>query len=380
MHIRTLASIVAAVFCTQSASAAAPLFHTDTCPVRVDGTRVGTDLTPGNSSLRNTIAYEPATKLYHFWGFVADDPNFPSTASALGAAKHATSDDGIHFTSDAFLTYGVGSAEYTDYGATIDPPLDFFRAVFDTTTGTWKLFNWTENDQVADPSFGQYNYNTSVNDLGSVASNTSVIHQGPLNSPYAGNHVGSFGLVDGNLYLRIDGGAQDGGNAQLPYTDAIPPSAGALISEADLFVGTPYCWGLDPACGSTDPRIPAYVHNVGRTLRQTDGTLATYYAFRHWDGSRMDKQIWYVESGDNGATWSAPAGVFADGSLVTIDKQPLDSDADSANFSSVDVVLTATRYRAYFSTQDSAGNYVFVSTPSYAADTIFADSFEGCGD
>jgi len=373
MRIRKAALVAGSIFCASLAQAAMPDFYTDTCPVRLDGTRVGTDLTPGNSSLRNTIAYEPSTGLYHFWGFVADDPSFPSAASALGAAKHATSNDGIHFTSDAYLAYGVGSADYTDYGATIDPPLDFFRAVFDTDTGTWKLFNWTEN---VGSSVGLYNYNSSVNDLGSVASNTSVLHQGPLNSPFAGNHVGMFGLVEGNLYLRVD--SSTGGDGQFAYTDGIPPATGGELGEADLFAGTPYCWGLDPACGNTDPRIPAYVHNVGRTLRQADGTLGTYYAFRHWDGSRMDKQIWYVESGDNGVTWSAPAGVFADGNAVTIAQQPLDADAGSANFSSIEIVRKGGLYRAYFSTQDAAGNYVFVTSLSHAADTVFADGFEAC--
>jgi hypothetical protein len=380
MRDRLFAGVVAAVCCAQIAWGAVPSFATKTCPVKLNGVRVGTDLTPGNSSLRNTVAYEPKTKLFHFWGFVADDASFPSAASSLRAVLHATSIDGIHFTGDANLSYAFGSADFHDFGADIDPPLDFFRAVFDTSTSTWKLFNWTENDQVPSPSFGQYNYNTSVNDLGTVAGTTAVLHQGPLDSPYAGNHVGTFGLVDGNLYLRIDAGAQDGGAAQLPYNDGLPASAGAMTSEANLFNGTPYCWGLDPNCGNSDPRIPAYVHNVGRTMRQVDGSLGTYYTFRHWDGSRADKQIWYVESDDDGATWSNPAGMFSDGGAVTINLQPLDSDAGSANFSNVDVVEKGSTYRAYFSTQDSAGNYVFVTAPGATPDIMFADTFDGCDD
>ncbi|MBL8297830.1 MAG: hypothetical protein JNN30_05710, partial [Rhodanobacteraceae bacterium] len=47
--------------------------------------------------------------------------------------------------------------------ASIGPPLSFVRAAFDTQSGTWKLFAWTEN---VGASTGQYNYNTSVNDLG----------------------------------------------------------------------------------------------------------------------------------------------------------------------------------------------------------------------
>ena len=339
---------------------------------------VGTDLTFGNSSLRNTVAWEPATRRYHWWGFVADDAAFPSIASALPAVLHATSSDGVHFFSDAQLVYNVSAANYASFGASVDPPLDFFRAAYDAATGTWKMLNWSENDQQSPSRWGQYNYNTSINDLGSVAGNTSVVHQGPLNTPVAGNHVGAFGLVDGMLYLRVD--TAGGGNGRFAYTDGIPASTGAELDEADLYAGTPYCWLLAPGCGTTDPRKPAYVHNVGRTLRQHDGTLGTYYTFRDAStAARLDKQIWYVESGDNGATWSAPAGVFADGSAVTVNRQPLDAATGSANFSSIDVVATTSGYRAYFSTQDSGGKFVFVATPSIAADALFAEGFDGCG-
>ncbi len=379
MEFKVIAAIAACAFVGQMASAAPPAFRTNTCPLKLDGTRIGSALTPGGSSLRNTIAYEASTKLYHFWGFAEDDQNFPSVASSLRAVVHATSADGLHFTSDSNLSYAFGSASYTSYGATIDPPLDFFRAVFDTDTGTWKLFNWTENDQVSNPSFGSYDYNTSVNDLGTQASTTSVLHQGPLLSPAAGNHVGTFGLVDGLIYLRVD--TATGGNGQFAYTDGIQPATGPELNEADLYAGTPYCWFLASGCGTSDPRTPAYVHNVGRTLRQTDGTLGTYYTFRDaTTAARLDKQIWYIESGDNGVTWSAPAGVFADGSAITIDGQPLDADAGSANFSSIDTVQARNVCRAYFSTQDANGDFVMVSaTTGSACDAIFADGFEGCG-
>jgi hypothetical protein len=365
--------------CASFAVAAPPAFRTKTCPVTLDGTRVGTDLTPGGSSLRNSIAYEPTTKLYHFWGFGADDTNFPSTASALPAVTHATSSDGIHFIGDTSLRREVSSANYVTFGADIDPPLAFLRAAFDAQLGTWKLFAWTQNDQVANPSFGQYNYNTSVNDLGTLAGNTAVVHQGPLNTPVAGNHVGTFGLVDGLLYLRVD--TATGGNGQFAYTDGIPASTGSELGEADLFSGTPYCWFLIAGCGTTDPRVPAYVHNVGRTLRQTDGTLGTYYTFRNAStAARLDKQIWYVESNDNGVNWSPPAGVFADGNAISIDQQPLDAAAGTANFSHVEVTQASNICRAYFSTQDANGNFVMVSASTGSAcDALFADGLQGCG-
>ncbi len=363
---------------TNLAIASPPSFRTTTCPVRLDGIRLGKDLTSGGSSLRNTIAYESSTKLYHLWVLANNDPNFPAT-SVLSAFTHATSTDGTHFASDGNLSYSVGSANFQSYGATIDPPLDFLRAAFDTTSETWKLFGWTEN---VGASVGQYNYNSSVNDLGSVASNTSALHQGPLQSVFAGNHVGTFGLVDNKLYLRVDSGGYannfGGGDGQFDYTDAIPPATSAELVEANLFIGTPYCWFLSTSCGTiSDPRVPAYVHNVGRTLRQIDGSLATYYAFRHTDGSRIDKQVWFVASNDNGATWSAPVGAFVNGNALTIDHQPT---ANDGYFSSVESVQAPHFLRLYFSTKDALGNSVLVSAIGDASDTLFADGFEGCGD
>ncbi len=358
-----------------NAAAAPPAYKTLACPVTLDGTPLGAALTPQGSSLRNTFAYEAGTRRYHFWGFASDDPNWPSAASSLRGVVHATSTDGLHFVSDSNLSYAFGSADYHDYGASIDPPLDFLRAVFNPLSGTWKLLAWVEN---VGASVGSYNYNTSISDLGTAASTTAVQHQGPLSSPLAGNHVGAFGLVDGQIYLRVDSAA--GGNARFDYTDGLPPATGALIDEADLYAGTPYCWFLDSQCGTmADPRRPAYVHNVGRTLKKNDGSLSTYYSFRDAvTYARVDKQVWYIESVDGGATWSAPQGTFADGDALTIDGAPTAGDG---YFGTVDAISSRNVSRLYFSTRDAQGNSIMVSaTTGGADDTLFADDFDPpCG-
>jgi hypothetical protein len=369
--------VLAILAVASNAHAAAPAFQPRLCPVKLDGTRLGADLTPAGSSLRNTVAWEESTHQFHLWVLANNDPAFPAS-SVLGAYTHATSADGINFSSDDTLHYEIASADWNAFGSSIDPPLDFLRASFDQDSGTWKLFAWTEN---VGATVGQYNYNTSVNDLGGVAANTYALHQGPLNTPFAGNHVGSFGLVDGHVYLRVDSaptpGNSGGGLGRFDYTDALPASTAGELNEADLFAGTPYCWGLDPACETSDPRIKAYVHNVGRTLHQADGSLATYYAFRHWDGTRIDKQLWMVESTDNGATWSAPTGVFADASALTLAGSPLAADG---NFSHAEAVVGSNLCRAYFSTKDQNGNpVVATATTSSACDALFADGLEGCG-
>lgn len=384
MKINRLAAICVALPLVSTVWAAPPVFHTQTCSISVDGNRLDTVLTPaagGAGAVRNTFAYEPLTHLWHFWGFMANDDNFPSVASSLRAVVHATSSDGVHYSSSGNLSYAFGSAYHTDYGATLDPPLDFFRAVFDTSTGTWKLFNWTEN---VGASVGAYNYNSSVNDLGTLASTTNVVHQGPLNAPgVAGNHVGVYGLVDGKLYLRLDGGAADGGAAQFPYSDgAFPwtganqPSLGSMSGEADLFTGTPYCWFLDPNCGSmADPRTPAYAHNVGRTLRQSDGTLGTYYTIRDATTyARIDDQVWYVESGDNGATWSNPVTLFADPTAFSVDGIA----RGASGFGNTDLVRDGSRYQLFVSVVDSNGEYVMVTAQGRPSDALFWDGFDAC--
>ena len=94
-------------------------------------------------------------------------------------------------------------------------------------------------------------------------------------------------------------------------------------------------------------------------------------------GSRADQQIWYVESTDNGQTWSAPVGVFPDPSIITIDGQPLDV-APGGKLSDVEMVLKGSRYQAYFSTQDAAGNYVMVTAQGRPSDAIFWNGFDAC--
>lgn len=235
------------------------------------------------------------------------------------------------------------------------------------------MFAWTDNEG---NSVGQYNYDTSVNDIGSVASTTAVLHQGPLTSTDVGKEVGPFGRIDGSLFLREDA---DGNNAQLVYADGMPPAAGSQLDESDPYAGTPCWWFLATGCGTTGARLPTGVHNVGRALRHVDGTRATYSTFRNASSdARVDKQVWYGASSDNVAIWSAPDTVFTEGNALTIDGQPTAADGF---FSSVESAQTPNICRMYFSTKDASGNDVMVSAPTVSScDALFADDFDGCGD
>jgi hypothetical protein len=85
--------------------------------------------------------------------------------------------------------------------------------------------------------------------------------------------------------------------------------------------------------------------------------LGTFYSFRFWQtGARVNKQIYYAESSDGGATWSAPVGLFADGNLVTVDGAP-----NQDNFSHPEVVLAAGARILYMSTRAGDGRFVVVT-------------------
>ena len=100
------------------------------------------------------------------------------------------------------------------------------------------------------------------------------------------------------------------------------------------------------------------MHNYGRTLEQGGGVLGSYYAFRDWSTyARREKQLWYIESANDGTSWEAPQALFTNGSAVTVDGLP-----NTGNFSSPEVAaLGGGAYRSYFSTTDACGQVVMVT-------------------
>src|SRR5262249_42437480 len=105
-----------------------------------------------------------------------------------------------------------------------------------------------------------------------------------------------------------------------------------------------------------DP-LGVYVHNIGRVVDQADGTLGVYYSLRHPDGTRVNKQIYYAQSGDNGQTWSEPSGIFANGDAVKGDEQP-----NQFEFSHPEVTMVGARRVLYFSTKAADGHTVVATS------------------
>ncbi|MEG1281796.1 MAG: hypothetical protein RSD57_15240 [Comamonas sp.] len=334
-------------FAVSVAMASPAAFPTTTTTVKVDGVPIGDQIAASNS-LRNTVVFDAG--IYYLW-FVDS-----ASSNSLSDVQLATSTDGINFTRQGKLAPPANW--WTSHGATAEPLVNYVRV--SKVSNEWVLAAWVSNDT----SFGDYSYNTMVWSMGASPANLSISQYGPLPTPPAGpggNHVGTFGIVNGNLYARQD--TLTGGLGRYALTLGTPPTTSAWpgTNEADLFTGTPWCWGLASTCTSASAQ--SYVHNYGRTLDQS-GTLGNYYAFRDWStAGRREKQLWYVESGDDGVTWGAPQSLFTNGNAVTVDGLP-----NAGNFSSPEVAaLGAGAYRSYFSTVDACGQTVMVTAAAIGA-------------
>jgi hypothetical protein len=327
-----------------SAGAAPPAVGTAFVSVTLDGVRLGEDFTPNFHSLFPTVVFDPATGTFHMWVF--DGSGF-----RLGALRHAASTDGVHFQSTGNLSY-AGGPPFPGFGAASEPPMEFVRAA--RFGAAWKLLMWTFNDGTPNSALhGQYNYNISVNDLGSSPANLSATHQGPvqpISGGVAGQVNGAWGLIGSSLFFEWD---NLGGVGRFAYADAAPPAVTGAVAARDLVTGTGFVYGLS---NPSDP-LAVYPHNVGRTIDQGDGTYGTYYALRFWQtGARVNKQIYYAESSDGGATWGNPLGLFANGNLVTVDGAP-----NQENFSHPEVVVAGPLRLLYFSTRAGDGHLVVVT-------------------
>ncbi len=368
--VRAAAALLAASILSFVAQAAPVPFPLQTTVVTIDGTPLGSLRHPASfNSIRFTVAFNPADNLYHLWVLNGGDTQTPPDMQ-VSDITHATSADGAHFTSLGNLNPPASWwTQIAGVGATAEPSVNYLRV--DRLNGEWFLTIWSPNEV----NTGRYNYNANVWDIGANINNLNIVQHGPLPSLTdippgpGGNFVGSFGMVGGNIYLRQDTPysagppVTGGGSGRYIYTDGIRPSLSPLFgtSEPDMFGGTPYCWplvGIPPTpCTVFPALIPAYVHNSGRALAQGGSVVGVYYSLRDFNtGARLDKQIWYVESADNGLTWSAPVGVYANGNAVLVDGLP-----NTGNFSLPEVAPNASGFQPYFSTFDGAGNLVIVT-------------------
>lgn len=167
---------------------------------------------------------------------------------------------------------------------------------------------WTINGFFGPPSLGDYNYNISVNDIGTNPSILALTHEGPVGQVpgdgIAGQTGGIFGVVNGVMYY--DNNSLLG---RAPITDNGPQPFPAAANTGPWRVTGTNTTVADPltplgfvACQFAGGNT--YVHNDARVIDNGDGTLGWIFTLRNCDGSRKAQQIYYMQSADNGLTWS----------------------------------------------------------------------------
>lgn len=373
--VAALASII--LFGGGAAFAGVPNPGTTFSVVRVDGVALGTEL-GSLRSLAPAIAYDNG--VFHLWYTTADDSNNDCTPLPLSVYRHATSADGTSFVSDGNLSYAGGDpfASGSPWGAGANSPVGppVLYPFVARQGGEWRFFSWSCNNQTAGyppPDFGDFNYSESVASFGASLSNLALTHLGPV-GPTPGNGIfgqtiACWGLVGGYLYCEDDTLNGGGAVGRAAYTDGAPvlPPPAAFIgpwaasvsghqSLKDLI--TPIPGYSAPTSGEGESL--AYAHNLGRVIDNGDGTLGLVFGIRDYPaGTRPEKQVYYSESADGGATWSDPVGVFADGNLVTVDGL-----GTSSGFNPAELVPLGGGERAfYFNVQAADGRWVVAGQP-----------------
>ena len=338
-------------------------FPLSTTPVTLDGTPM--------PARNNSVVHDGAK--YHMWVVAT---------SRISGFVHATSDDGIHFTTQGTLAPPDRYWQQFPCGlqapAASEPVAPFVRV--SQVNGEWIMMVWHQ----AQAGHPRYNGNTSVWRIGVDPSNRAVTQFGSLphtSNPCAtasapgGNHAGVFGMIGSRIYLRHSSASSGlvgsvGGNLgaytitlTAPPTTSLRPSADPTTYEANLFAGTNFHETLPvpPA------KVRAYVENAGRTLEQANGTIiGTYYSFDGYDtGSPYEKDLWYVESTNGGVTWSQPQRIYGPlGTQVLVNGLP-----NTGNFSAPEVTANG---RTYFFTTDACGRRVMVTAADAATDPRLA--------
>ena len=362
------------------AMAAPTSFPDRTTTVMLDGEAVQGH----RSKLENTVVFDNGT--YYLW-YRADNTGL------LNSLKLATSSDGVNFkTQGQFKPTGTDPwwsqlDDKINYPITREPLMSYLR--LQKVGDNWIMAIWNSANTAA----SEYQYNTTLWDLGNSPGNLDATQIGPLNRGSGANrpggpgggHVGTFGIIrdaEGvdTIYLRADsspaatepsypgsglGRYQLGGADKVLTTPPLTQPSGTLDDvTGSMFAGTGFCKSAVAAsCGVGD--VPGWVDNTGRVLAEGD-TLHLYYSLdASATGRPGAQQLFYLKSDKNGlaGSWSDPAPLFTDGSQVKVDGL-----TNTGNFSRPEVVpLGGGEYRRYFSIYDACGREVIVTDEVPAA-------------
>lgn len=304
---------------------AAPTIPNTFVPVLVDGSATAF-ATAAAQGMAFNVLYDGG--VYHLW--YRND----ATALAISELRHATSTDGINFT-----TVGGAFSFASNPFATGTPPALYYDAVSKVGTN-FKLVHWTYTGGAG--TYPAYDYNNSVSNAGASAANTVVTHQGALGGGSIGQTAGAFGIVGGNWYGQCGNAGQE--ICRGAYTDGTPPSVPASI----------YPSALNASSLFTSLGIPGgYINNHGDINVGANGLDVTFTVRTDSSGARFNKQVYYANSTDNGASWSAITPLISGTPLLN------NAPFGAGNFAHPELVLGAAGlYKLYVSAVDAQGNFV----------------------
>ena len=330
--------------------------------VTLDGVPLGT-ATAFRSSYP-TLLYDAGSATYQMWVAVADETPPGSTGTdfyplRIAGYRHATSANGTAFTSTGTLSFAGNPFGAQIFGSAYGEPPWFYPKA-SIWNGRYALFMWTINGFFGPPSLGDYNYNISVNDIGTNPSALALTHEGPVGAvpgnAIFGQTAGIFGVVNGVMYYdnnSLLGRAAITDNGPQPFPAAADTGpwrvTGSNAAVADPLTPLGYV-----ACQFSGGNT--YVHNDARVIDNGDGTLGWIFTLRNCDGSRKAQQIYYMQSADNGLTWGPPVGIIT--GPVTIG-----GVAPAGGFALSDVVVVNGQRVVYFNAADAQGNVQVGGSP-----------------
>lgn len=354
----------AVILAPMAAIAVVPVGPLANQQITLDGTPLGSAIADRSSV--PTVVYDATGATWHMWVQVADETG--STGPDLyplriASYRHATSPDGVAFTTAATLSFAGNPFGATIYGSSYGEPPWIYPKV-SVWNGRYTLGLWTINDFFSGAPYpgvlGDYNYNMSLNDIGTSPSNASLTHLGPVgavpgNGIY-GQTAGIFGIVNGVMYydnnsLLGRAALTDNGAVVFPAAFGTGPWQATATNAA---VATPLTSLGVPDCSQPNG---AYVHNSARVVDNGDGTLGFFFTLRNCsDGSRRAFQVYYMESADNGQTWGAATGIFA--GAPTIGGNSL-----YTGISLADVAVIGGQRIVYFNAFDASNNLIVGALP-----------------
>lgn len=352
-------------------------FPMETTPVTLDGTPLGTQTT--GSGLINTVVLVDG--VYHMWVIKSGADSYVSKTI------HATSADGIRFTSDGTMTvpekYWQLPCGATDPTTLVNEPTAS-RLRVSQVDGQWIMTVWHGNQ----PGTTLYSYNTSIWRIGADPNSHALSLIGPLpaancapadNKRPGNNHVGVFGMTasqqeggDLRIWLRQESNSTPqtptnpptptftGGNLGGYAIDFGPPITTSTVPAYDRFATETYQGDLFADTGYYEYPIDSgstMVHAIGRTLDHGGGTFVTYYALMDRASQvPREHELWYVKSTDYGENWGVPTRIYGDGvgDGVLVNGMPA-----TYGFRAPEVV--AGGERTYFWTRDVCNNHVMVT-------------------